>query len=108
MHLKRLLIGVLWVAVFSATPRQTQVEPWPREVETVSAPKPKDVPDKWRGLIGEYGSESEPIYILERSGSLWVLRGRGRPDRLQEVSADTFRFVDGAKKDHPVAFERDG
>ena len=66
----------------------TQREPWPRETEQPDAPKPKDVPRQWRDLIGEYGPENEPIYVLENAGDLSVIFTNGDPKKLDELKPD--------------------
>src|SRR6185436_7615310 len=67
-----------------------QLDPWPREPERTGRRKPHDPPQRWLGLIGEYGAEREPLYVLERSGRLWMMRGRGDASRLDEISRDVF------------------
>src|SRR5207248_2541511 len=99
-----LLIAAFLTRVAAA---QTQVPPWPREAEDSSAPKPRDVQQPWRALIGEYGAEREPLYVLERASSLWALLGRGEAVRLEQVSADVFAFIGGNDAGNRLVFERD-
>jgi D-alanyl-D-alanine dipeptidase len=55
-------------------------------------PKPRAAPLRWRGLIGEYGPDTDILYILEKDGSLRASFKRAEPQRLQEVSATVFKF----------------
>jgi len=43
-------------------------------IEYVHTPihKPEPCPEKWRGLLGEYGPDHLPTVILERDGRLWA------------------------------------
>jgi D-alanyl-D-alanine dipeptidase len=79
------------------TPRPTaapaQVEPWPREADDVGDQKPQPSPPGFSGLVGEYGAENEPVYVLEREGSLWFVIGRGQACRLAADRSDPRRFV---------------
>lgn len=76
-----------------SAPAQTQPNVWPRETdEDIGAAKPKEIPRRWRGLIGEYGPEQETLYILERGGRLCALFGRGKATPLEEVSGNVFEF----------------
>ncbi len=85
----------------------TQLEPWPREPEIAGWRKPKAPPKRWLGLIGEYGPEREPLYILERAGRLWALLGRGEAWPLDEVSLTLFRLATGPYEKQTLVFTRD-
>ena len=37
--------------------------------ERVDSNPPADIPDRWKGLIGEYGWDHNTLYILEEPGS---------------------------------------
>ena len=54
-----------------------QAPSWPREAEQSSAPKPAAASKTLRGLVGEYGTEAEPIYVFEQDGKLFSIIGRG-------------------------------
>ncbi|MCA9085766.1 MAG: serine hydrolase [Planctomycetaceae bacterium] len=55
---------------------------------------PADIPDRWRGLIGEYGWDHNTLYILEKDGRLYALIEWFYYYPLQEVSDDEFEFPD--------------
>ncbi|HUE82513.1 MAG TPA: M15 family metallopeptidase [Pyrinomonadaceae bacterium] len=55
-------------------------------------PKPGPAPARWLGLIGEYGPDTNILYLLEKDGKLCVSFKRGQPECLQEVSKNSFRF----------------
>jgi D-alanyl-D-alanine dipeptidase len=54
--------------------------------------KPAPVPERWRGLIGEYGPDTEIVYILEEDGKLHASFKRARPEPLKEISSNIFAF----------------
>jgi D-alanyl-D-alanine dipeptidase len=84
------------------------LEPWPREPETPGRQKPKDPQRGWLGLIGEYGPEREPLYVLERGGRLWALLGRGEAWQLDQRSLNVFTFAaDRVREPQQLVFERD-
>lgn len=56
------------------------------------ARKPAPVPEKWRGLIGEYGWDHNTLYILERDGKLHCLIEWFFLDPLEEEAENVFRF----------------
>jgi len=58
----------------------------------VSALKPQPAPDRWAGLIGEYGWDHNTLYILERAGMLHALIEWFFLYPLEELSATEFRF----------------
>src|SRR5512146_1862007 len=51
----------------------------------VRGAKPLPPPERWRGLIGEYGGDDDVLYILERAGRLCALIGRFGPAPLREL-----------------------
>jgi D-alanyl-D-alanine dipeptidase/CubicO group peptidase (beta-lactamase class C family) len=53
---------------------------------------PDDIPDRWRGLIGEYGWDHNTLYILEDNGQLYALIEWFYYYPLKEVSDDVFEF----------------
>jgi CubicO group peptidase (beta-lactamase class C family)/D-alanyl-D-alanine dipeptidase len=55
---------------------------------------PADIPDRWRGLIGEYGWDHNSLYILEDDGQLYALIEWFYYYPLKEVSDDVFEFPD--------------
>jgi D-alanyl-D-alanine dipeptidase len=106
--LRRIHLGALFALILVATvvvPAQ-QIPPWPREAERPDAPKPKPAPAKWLSWIGEYGTETEPVYVLERNGHLAIIFGRDEPLTLNEVSTTAFRVIAGAHRDELIRFQR--
>lgn len=63
---------------------------WPPETERFGPLRPPDPPSAWLGLIGEYGSEREPVYVFERAGVLCIQAGRGAVEELAAGDADQF------------------
>ena len=77
-------------------------------LERIDVPKPSPAPDGWAGLIGEYGSDYETLYILENDGKLTALIEWFEYDPLTQESRDVFRFPDSGRYDHePATFTRD-
>ena len=54
--------------------------------------RPANPPDRWRGLVGEYGWDYNTLYILERGGRLHALIEWFFDYPLTEVSAASFTF----------------
>jgi len=88
--IQRICLILLLSAVAARSATARQIEPWPREPESPQASKPKEIPRAWRALIGEYGSERDPFYVLERSGRLWIVQGRGNPQPVADTSSKVF------------------
>ncbi|QEG21887.1 serine hydrolase [Mariniblastus fucicola] len=55
---------------------------------------PAKVPDRWKGLIGEYGWDHNTLYILEREGQLYALIEWFYYYPLKEVNENEFLFPD--------------
>lgn len=55
---------------------------------------PQEIPDRWRGLIGEYGWDHNMLYILEDNGKLYALIEWFYRYPLKEVSENEFEFPD--------------
>src|SRR5215467_8146336 len=71
-------------------------------------PKPAPAPARWLGLIGEYGSDNNILYILEADGKLSASFKRAAPEPLQEISKSVFAFAaDGPHANQRLAFTRD-
>jgi len=76
--------------------------------ERVLVAKPAPVPEKWKGLIGEYGYDHLILYIFERDGRLWTLIELTEFDPLEEVSENVFAFPDrGMYHGEKMVFKRD-
>ncbi|HEY8470768.1 MAG TPA: M15 family metallopeptidase, partial [Longimicrobiales bacterium] len=56
--------------------------------------RPEPAPERWLGLIGEYGPDHDVLYILEKDGRLHALIEWFFLYPLREASADTFAFPD--------------
>jgi CubicO group peptidase (beta-lactamase class C family)/D-alanyl-D-alanine dipeptidase len=55
-------------------------------------PKPADAPEKWKGLIGEYGWDHDVLYVFEKDERLSVLIEWVEFDPLTQVSDNVFDF----------------
>ena len=55
---------------------------------------PAEIPDRWKGLIGEYGWDHNTLYILEDAGQLYALIEWFYYYPLKEISDDVFTFPD--------------
>lgn len=74
----------------------------------VDPPEPQPLPEKWRGLIGEYGWDYNTLYILEKDNQLYALIEWAFLYPLEEISANEFRFPDfGLYHGHKLLFTRD-
>ena len=71
--------------------------------------KPNAAPEKWRGLVGEYGPDYDILYVYEREGKLWALIEWFFPYPLTEVARNTFAFPTyGLYDGEQLVFTRDG
>ncbi|MBI1311511.1 serine hydrolase [bacterium] len=69
---------------------------------------PADIPDRWKGLIGEYGWDHNVLYILEHDGQLYALIEWFYYYPLKEVGEDEFEFPDyGLYHGEGLTFSRD-
>jgi CubicO group peptidase (beta-lactamase class C family)/D-alanyl-D-alanine dipeptidase len=76
--------------------------------ERVPVEKPKPCPEKWHGLLGEYGWDHNTLVILERDGKLNALIEWFFLYPLEEVSADEFKFPNyGLYLGEKLIFTRD-
>ncbi|AGA27135.1 serine hydrolase [Singulisphaera acidiphila] len=74
----------------------------------LAAAKPEPSPDRWAGLIGEYGWDHNVLYIYEKDGKLHALIEWFFSYPLEEVSPDLFRFPDrGLYDGESLKFSRD-
>ena len=62
--------------------------------ERVPDTPPAAIPDRWKGLIGEYGWDHNTLYILEDHGQLYALIEWFFYYPLKEVSENVFEFPD--------------
>lgn len=69
--------------------------------------KPAAAPERWRGLLGEYGPDENVILILESNGKLNAAFRRTNPEPLTELSRTTFKFsAPGPNAGKKVTFHR--
>ena len=86
------------IALFAPAQTRTQTPP----------PKPAPAPARWLGLIGEYGSNNDILYILEANGKLSASFKRATPELLNEISKNDFVFAaSGPHANQRLAFTRD-
>ncbi len=64
------------------------------DYERVPDPKPAPAPEKWLGLIGEYGWDHNTLYVLEKDGKLHALIEWVFLYPLEEESENVFKFPD--------------
>jgi hypothetical protein len=70
------------------------------EFQRAPDPPPPPVPDRWKGLIGEYGYDHNVFYILEDRGQLYALFEWFYFFPLKEIGENEFRFPpDGLYQD---------
>jgi serine beta-lactamase-like protein LACTB len=69
--------------------------------------KPAPAPARWLGLIGEYGTEKEILYILEKDGKLCSSFNRSEPQPLREVSRNVFAYAFSQLEGQRLVFTRD-
>ena len=69
--------------------------------------KPAPAPARWLGLIGEYGPDTEILYILEKDGKLCASFKRAQPEPLREISRNVFAYTSGQLAGENVVFTRD-
>ncbi len=69
---------------------------------------PDDAPQRWRGLVGEYGPDFNVLYILEREGRLHALIEWFFESPLTEISTNVYAFPhSGLYAGEQIAFTRD-
>ena len=76
--------------------------------ERIADIPPADIPDRWKGLIGEYGWDHNVLYILEDHGQLYALIEWFYYYPLTEVGENEFKFPDyGLYHGEGLVFKRD-
>lgn len=79
-----------------------------QEYQRLPDEPPADIPDRWRGLIGEYGWDHNTLYILEEDGKLFALIEWFYYYPLKEVGENQFEFPDyGLYHGEGLRFTRD-
>jgi D-alanyl-D-alanine dipeptidase len=66
-----------------------------KTLRKVSSAKPHAPPAAWTGLIGEYGPDSNILYILEKDKKLWALVDWFEFAPLEQVSTNVFKSSRG-------------
>jgi len=74
-----------------------------KTLKRVSSAKPHLPAAAWTGLVGEYGPDSNILYILEKDKKLWALVDWFEFDPLEQVSTNVFKSSRGR-----FTFTRDG
>jgi len=97
------LSSSIWTQSLSSS--STSSDASSAQVQTIAPPP---APERWRGLIGEYGTDKAILYILESDGMLCASFARATPSCLTELSQNNFKFgSDGQHPNEQVAFTRD-
>jgi D-alanyl-D-alanine dipeptidase len=106
---KRLLLFLIPLACISGERSFSQVNlPASRTVEKIVEEKPKDIPSRWKALIGEYAHNADTVYIMERDGALHILTKRLQSFRLLEVQDNVFTLIhEPFAGDTLITFNRD-
>ncbi|MBX3414430.1 MAG: serine hydrolase [Pirellulales bacterium] len=69
---------------------------------------PSAPPERWKGLIGEYGPDHNTLYVLERNGKLHALIEWIFCYELEELDENTFAFPnEGLYHGERIVFTRD-
>ncbi|MGC1784398.1 MAG: M15 family metallopeptidase [Acidobacteriaceae bacterium] len=89
MRLRNLFLALLLTAI----PAMAQPQPAASHSAPLLAPgpKPASAPARWLGLIGEYGTADNKVYVLESGGSL-VFRAHDADEHFVPKSGGQFRL----------------
>lgn len=92
----------------TVAPVSTGIELDGRPYRRAPVEKPAAAPERWAGLVGEYGWDHNTLYILEKGGQLHALIEWTELDPLEEISEDVFAFPDrGLYPGEQLVFTRD-
>jgi CubicO group peptidase (beta-lactamase class C family)/D-alanyl-D-alanine dipeptidase len=72
-------------------------------LERVTENLPAAAPERWKGLIGEYGWDYDKLYVFENDGKLTTLIEWFDYAPLTEVSSNVFNFPQSGLYDHEQA-----
>lgn len=73
-----------------------------------SSAAPPPAPERWRGLIGEYGTDKAIIYVLESDEKLCLSFSRAQPSCMLQLSTGVFQLpASGQHGKEVVIFSRD-
>jgi len=77
--------------------------------ERTERAKPAPVPERFAGLVGEYGWDHDVLFVYEKDGLLHALIEWSEIDPLSEISADVFAFPKdgGLYHGEQLVFRRD-
>lgn len=90
------------------TPVENAIRVKGKVFERVQVAKPAPAPEKWKGLIGEYGWDHDTLYVFEKNGRLSVLIEWTEYEALTELSENTFQFPQrGLYEGEKAVFTRD-
>jgi CubicO group peptidase (beta-lactamase class C family)/D-alanyl-D-alanine dipeptidase len=79
-----------------------------KTLESVNPPVPSKLPEKWKGLIGEYGWDHDVLYVFEKDNRLNVLIEWMEFDPLTQVYDDLYKFPShGLYDGEKAVFTRD-
>jgi D-alanyl-D-alanine dipeptidase len=90
---------------FHLSPRAAALQPGiarPVQTQDSSANPPPDVKPEWAPLIGDYGQTHNKIYVLERGGTLGILRAGGQFTPLRPVSADRYEIFERGRREQLI------
>jgi CubicO group peptidase (beta-lactamase class C family) len=74
----------------------------------VKPPEPESIPEKWKGLIGEYGWDHNILFIRVKEGKLHALIEWFFDYPIEEISEDVFAFPGtGLYHGEKLIFKRD-
>jgi CubicO group peptidase (beta-lactamase class C family)/D-alanyl-D-alanine dipeptidase len=92
----------------AVTPVPDGIQIGTTRLKRIRTEKPAEIPEKWKGLIGEYGWDHDILYVFEKEGRLTVLIEWVEFDPLTQESDDVFRFPGNGLYDGEKAiFTRD-
>ena len=74
------------------TPTANGIRIADQTLERVAENLPAAAPERWKGLIGEYGWDYDKLYVFEKDGKLTALIEWFDYAPLTEVSGDVFNF----------------
>jgi CubicO group peptidase (beta-lactamase class C family)/D-alanyl-D-alanine dipeptidase len=90
------------------TPTAGSIRIGDKVLPRVQQEMPAPIPERWKGLIGEYGWDYDTLYIFEHDGKLTALIEWFEYAPLHESSSDVFDFPHGGLYDGEQAtFTRD-
>lgn len=90
------------------TPLENAIRLKDKVLQRVQVAKPVPAPEKWKGLIGEYGWDHDTLYVFEKNGRLSVLIEWIEYESLAEISENVFEFPQrGLYEGEKAVFTRD-